>query len=257
MTSKEIDIFVSSNTSQGALNVSPDGSQFTVNFSNPIKVTGTGCMFSIKKSTVWFVTPNIINGVNSKLYFNYAATDYIIDLDTGLYDYSGLRNAIAVALGNIPLATDLFVLTSDEATQKTGFIFTGTVIIDFTQTDTFRDVLGWNSVTVSGIAGQTKYANNIANFNTIDSFQVHSDIVSGGLSNNGFYSNIVHIINIPLGTNVGSQIVDTPFNPTKIDCSTLDNKTLTAVKFWITDQNNVSINTRGEIWSALFTLSWK
>lgn len=256
MIKREVDILGTSNTNQGAVNVSTDGSQFTMRFSKPLYINGEDCTVSVKRSTIWYVTPNITNGTNSKLYFNYSTTDYEIDLDTGLYDFSGLRNAIAVGLGNLGLATDLFTLVSDDATQKTGFTFTATVVIDFTQTDTFRDILGWDSGTVSGLSGQTKYADNVAAFNVIDSFQIHADLVQDGLNINGQYSQTIATVNIPLGTSVGSQIIDTPFNPTKIDCSFLDKKKINSIKFWLTDQNGNAVNTRGEIWSSLISLTW-
>jgi hypothetical protein len=256
MQNNELDIFASSSTTGGAYGISSDGSSFSIRLDNPLKLKGKRCNVSVKESTIWYNTPNITNGTNSKIYFNWSSTDYVVNVATGLYDFTNLKNSIAVALGNLGVATDLFVLVSDTATQKTGFTFSDTVVIDFTQSDTMRGILGWDSGTVNGSSGQTLYADNVAAFNVLNNYQIHSDIVSDGLAINGKYSSVIAIVNIPKGTNVGSQIVAAPFNPTKVDSENLIYSTKSTIKFWLTDQDGTNIQTLGETWSVLVGIEW-
>ena len=72
MVPEEISMIVSSDPSQGATNKSTDGSYFEVQLQDGIMIPSDALNInvSVEESTVWWVVPNIITGVNDKMYLN-------------------------------------------------------------------------------------------------------------------------------------------------------------------------------------------
>lgn len=69
---EEISMIVSSDPSQGASNVSPDGAYFEVQLEDGIMIPSDALNvnISVEESTLWWVVPNIITGVNDKMYIS-------------------------------------------------------------------------------------------------------------------------------------------------------------------------------------------
>jgi hypothetical protein len=69
---EEISMIVSSDPSQGASNVSADGSYFEVQLQDGLKIPkdALNVNVSVEESSIWWVIPNIITGTNDKMYFN-------------------------------------------------------------------------------------------------------------------------------------------------------------------------------------------
>ena len=69
---EEMSLIVGSDPSQGAANISPDGSYFEVQLQDGLMLPSDALNMnvSIEESTIWWVIPNIITGVNDKMYLN-------------------------------------------------------------------------------------------------------------------------------------------------------------------------------------------
>lgn len=263
---KEVSFIVSSDPINGAQNISADGSQFDVYFPTPLIIPqkAENLQVTVESGDIWWAVPNIIENVNDTIYISYddggGAVDYNVTVAQGLYDLTGLNSAIQRELENIgaPISPfPLISLSADNSTQKV-FItrFYTQSVIDFTQADTFRDILGFDSQIIASnpTAPLNTLADNVANFNTVNFFLVHSDIVSKGLRLNGNFNQIIAKILINVAP--GSQITYTPNNPTKIEASNLKGTSRNNFRFWLTDDQNRAINTNGEYWSMTLTVKY-
>lgn len=264
---QEISMLLTSDPAQGASNVSTDGSQFTVQLEEAIDIPrdAMNVTVSVEESTIWWVIPNIITGQNDKLYITAPDTSdvttvYVITIPQGLYDLSGLNQAILRELENAGAKTSpepVINLSADENTQKVEIRFEYAVVeIDFTQSDTFRDILGFNSQVLGPYIGApvTVLANNVAAFNTVNSFLIHSDIINSGLRFNNTYNQTLSQVLIDVTP--GSQIVSKPFNPAKVNGSELAGAKRTNLTLWLTDEKNRAVNTNGEVWTARIVIRY-
>jgi hypothetical protein len=155
---QEISMLVSSNPINGARNISSDGSYFEIQLQDGLKIprNAINVNISVEEASIWWVVPNIITGENDKLYItgpdnNNNQQNFILTIPQGLYDLTGLNNAIVRELENNNAKTDsvigpLIQLVADQATQKVilrvNYVNTS---VDFTQTKTCREILGFNS----------------------------------------------------------------------------------------------------------------
>ena len=265
---KEISLIVSSDPSQGASNVSTDGSSFQINLEGGnliVPKDAKSCEVRVEQSTIWWSIPNIITGVNDKFYITApdtsdVSTSYTIIIPQGLYDLPMLNLTIQRELQNQQAKISpkpVISLVADDATQKVGILRNYTDIsIDFTQPDTFREILGFNSQTISANASAplTTIADNTASFNTLNYFLIGSDIVSKGIRFNSEYNQTIAQILVDVAP--GSQIVYQPFNPARCDASNLIGSKRTSLRFFLTDDKNRRVNTAGEYWSARIVISY-
>ena len=128
MVAEEISMIVSSDPSQGATNISPDGSYFEIQLQDGLMLPkyALNINVAIEESTVWWVVPNIITGENDKMYLTGTTStgvtqNFDITIPNGLYDLSGLNNAINREFELAGARNDpdpLITLNADEATQK-------------------------------------------------------------------------------------------------------------------------------------------
>lgn len=260
MSTHEIPLIVTSSIEAGAINKSADGSQFEILLEDPISIPGnaTSCTVEVQESSIWWVIPNVITGVNDSFRIN-DGTNPVVTLivPQGLYDLSGLAAAMENTVINAGLIAGTFTFLSDDATQKvvTRFNVTG-ASFDYTIAQTFRVILGYNSIVVgpSTFAGESFTAANVAAFNQIDFFLIHSDLVPRGIRTNNIYSQVIdqHLIRVP----PGSQSIDQPRWPSKVPAWDLIGGLRKRIKFWLTDQNNVAVNTSGEDWTSRLVIKY-
>ena len=261
MIPEEISMIVSSDPTAGAINRSTDGSYFEVQLQDGLQLPSEALniYIVIEEATVWWVVPNIITGENDTMYItgpNVAdvTTAYTVVIPQGLYDLSGINQAILRELENQGAKIDpdpLITLTSDEPTQKVEIRFNYAVCeVDFTQTNTPRNILGWNSQVLGPYAGApiNILADNIASFNQVNYFLIHSDLTNKGIRFNNNYNQTVSQILIDVSP--GSQIVSKPFNPAKISAPELAGAKRTNLRIWLTDDQNRKVNTNGEYFTA-------
>jgi len=261
MVPREINFVASSDPAAGAINRSADGSAFEVQLQDAIKVPreAVNVTLAVENASIWWTIPNIITGVNDKMHVvvpNVAdvLTPYTITIDQGLYDLTGLSQAIQRELQNAGAKIDpapSISLSPDSATQKVELIlqYLGSEV-DFTQPQTFRVILGFDSQVIGPTvtAPLTILADNVASFNAVNFFLIHSDLVSRGIRFNNTYNRTISqvLIDVP----PGSQIVASPFNPAKSDASDLAGSIRTNIRFYLTDDRNNAVNTSGEYWSC-------
>jgi hypothetical protein len=264
---EEISMIVSSDPSAGAINRSSDGSYFEVQLQDGLKIPtdALNVNVSVEEATVWWVVPNIITGENNRMYISGpntadVLTTFSITIPQGLYDLSGLNQAVLRELENIGAKINpdpLINMTPDDATQKVEIRFNyNTVSIDFTQVDTPRDILGFNAQTYGPfpIVPTSVLAPNIAQFNQVNYFLIHSDLVNKGIRFNNNYNQTIAQVLIDVAP--GSQIVSKPFNPAKINASELTGATRTYLRFWLTDDEDRRVNTNGEYWTARIVIHY-
>jgi hypothetical protein len=203
---------------------------------------------SVPTSSIWWVIPNINNGVNNAVYVNYLATDYVLNIPQGLYDLNGCDEAILreLSAAGLPISPPLFQLQADTNTQRVliKFNYAG-VTLDFTQPDTPRLIWGFNSVLVGpSLLGQTVTAPNQAAFNQINYFLIHSDLADQGVRFNGSFNQSIGIAQIVVAP--GSLNVYEPQHPATFSQNPFKKKRM---RFWLTDDQNRRVNTNGEFYS--------
>tara|TARA_R110000803_G_scaffold5757_1_gene18995 strand:+ start:1972 stop:2808 length:837 start_codon:yes stop_codon:yes gene_type:complete len=257
----QISLIVNSNPADGAKNLSADGSTFQVSYEDgglQIPADALNATISVQTANIWFSTPNIFTGINDKMYVtgdntSGALTNFVLTIPRGLYDLPLLNNAILLQLENQQAKTNpspLISISADEATAKVNLRFNyANVQVDFRPTDTFREILGFNSGLLSvATAPQTIPAQNVAKFNTINSYLIHSDLVNNGIRYNNIYNQTIGEVLIDVAPQ--EQINSQPFNPATSDASDLRGVKRNNVSFWLTDENNKLIDTNTEYWGA-------
>ena len=271
-------MIVNSNPADGAANLSSDGSLFQVNLEDggiQIPKDALNVAVSVESASIWFSTPNILNvdsldGLlkkNNKFYItgpntSGASTSFVITLPEGLYDLGLLNDTIKrlLIVENAAVSAGTLVVFSADA--ATGRIFTtfnyAATTIDFTQTDTFEEILGYNAALITPPASYTAPKNvdatNVARFNTLNSYLIHSDIVSNGIRFNNTY--VQAIAEILIDVSPFEQINSQPFNPAKSEANELRGSHRNNITFWLTDQDNRRINTNGEYWSLRMVIRY-
>lgn len=259
MTIHEIPLIVSSDEAVGAINKSADGSQFEVQLDDPISIPASAqnCVLEIQESSIWWVIPNIITGINDQFRMDDGVNGFVqVTIPQGLYDLSGLQNSCETLVVNAGQNSGSFTFVSDEATQKV--IIRLNVInaaIDFTIVNSFRDIVGFNSQVITAtFASESFIADSVAAFNQIDFFLIHTDLVDKGIRFNNTYSQVASqvLIEVP----PGSQNLNSPRWPTKVPAWNLIGSIIKNFRMWLTDQANRPVNTSGENWSARIIIKY-
>ena len=261
MNKFEIPLLISSDENAGAFNKSSDGSTFDIILNPPIQIPNNAkeCIVSVQESTVWWTVPNILVGENDQ----FAINDGVIGLTTitipqGLYDLTSLNSKINELLVNEGFESNLITLIPDTATSKVVISANAAnVTIDNTIANCVStSLMGFNSSVLGPTFNDLTFftSDNIANFNTIDSFTIISDICDSGIRLNNKFSNIISTVLIDVRP--GSQIVSRPFLPPKVGCNKLIGGYKTRLNFRLADQNGNAVNTNGENWTARLNLTY-
>ena len=109
MSKGELNIIVSSDPTQGAFNVSPDGSYFEIKLEDggiQIPKDATQCYLSCEEATVWWTVPNVITGVNDHVYIRGpSAVEIVTDINLGIPNSVSSASAGTLTIvGTMPLA---------------------------------------------------------------------------------------------------------------------------------------------------------
>lgn len=255
-------LLLSSDTTNNDVSVSDNGSVFQVFLDSELKLPETAMVATVKvdSATIWYNTPNITAGVNDKMYIDDNGTPYVVTIPTGLYGITELNDEIDRQVVNLGGPSGLINLTGNNSTQKTVIQFSviGTQI-DFTQAQTFREILGFDSrlspLAPSTVVNETDTGDNVAAFNQVEYYLIHSDIVSNGFTLNNYSSDI--IAQVLIDTTPGKQIVYNPQNPDVITSNELIKVPRRSLTFRLTDQLNRAVNTLGEIWSVKLIINYE
>ncbi len=251
-------IFDSSNESNSTVTTS-DGSGFNVSLQVPLIIPDSAVYvyLTCDRASVWNNIYNVTTA-NNKLHVEYddgfIVVNHILAFEPGLYDLAHLQSALERLLNENSLPGDLFRFSPCTASEKVviEFDYTG-IQIDFTQTDTFRILLGFNSALVPTLPStsvhQYQYGDTQASFNNVNYFLIHTDLVSRGIRINSDYTQTVALINITEAP--GSQInfVAAHENP-RIPANELISSKRTNIELWLTDDSNQRVDTNGQPWSV-------
>tara|TARA_R110001599_G_scaffold73668_1_gene203651 strand:+ start:6994 stop:7848 length:855 start_codon:yes stop_codon:yes gene_type:complete len=266
MVPEEMSLLVSSDPSQGATNVSADGSSFEIQLEEPIEipVDAVNITTSVEEATVWWTVPNVIESKNDTFYVFGDRADggpaqlFTVKIETGLYDLTGLNNSLQSGLEKVGAKVldgtapkPLIQLAPDDATQKVLIRFNYTnVYVDFQPTDSLREILGFNATQVGpfSTAPLNELAPNVASFNTVNYFLIASDLVQRGIRFNNRFNQIVS--QVLINVSPGSQIISTPFNPAKVPSNELAGSKRTVLRFRLTDDKLRPVNTNKEYFTA-------
>jgi hypothetical protein len=269
MIKREFDIDVSSNPANGSQNLSSDGSSFEVNYEGSpplaLPLTAKNISVSVKNAEIWWTVPNVISGQNDAFRLTdtgagsgTAFGPTTINIPQGLYDLSGLAQTIERELVSAGAASGTISFSADNATQKVEITanFVG-ITIDFTVTNSVRDILGFNSQVLgpTAVAPTIWLADNVAAFNVVNYFLIHGDVCDKGIPINSSYTNI--LAKVVIDVSPGSQIIHRPFRPSRCGASKLKGTTQTNFRYWLTDDQNRAVNTNNEYWSATLSVKYE
>ncbi len=254
--------YIFNSNSSGVENKNFNGSSFEVILEQAIIIPNTAfyATLSVESATIWYVFYNIDEDNLLKVTYNDGSVEEeTIEIDPGLYDLDHLNAEIQRKLSLTAIPSDLFQLVPSTADQKTviQFNYVG-ARIDFTIDNSIREILGFNSTLVplleTTAADQYEKSPNIATFNTLDYVLLHSDLVSMGIRINNKYDQTIN--QILIDNPPGSQIVSENRVVSEIPCNELIGQKRKRVRFWLTDQNGDSLDTRGESFSCRLTIHY-
>lgn len=241
-----------------------DGSQFTVNLETPMVIPHNAayCYVTVYDATVWNTVYNIEEGVNDTFYVDYddgvPVSETLIILP-GLYDVDHLNSALNRELtNNANLPSDLFIIVPDTASSRSVIQFNYPLTqIDFTQTDTLRLMLGFDSrlvplVVTTGV--QYEISDNIAQFNNLEYFTIGSDLVHKGIRINDKYNQT--LVRVPVLASPGSQVNYQAQNPPRIPANELIGAKKKTFTVWLTNDRLERVNTSGESFSISLSVHY-
>jgi hypothetical protein len=253
-----VSYFFSSDPDSGAQNVSADGSAFSVYLDRPLGLptNAVGATLGVISATIWNNTFNISADIGNNVFQYYEnALLYNHVIPDGQYTVTTLLNFFQLSLTADGFPADSISIAGDSSTQKV--IVTAKTLFQLDMTVDLRFILGFNSQLVPAVPNFTNdttvYADNVAEFNRVDLYQIKSDIVSGGIPVNNQNNNI--IASVPITARSGSQIVYQPFNLTEVNASELIGYKKNTFRVELLDQLGRPTPTNGEIYT--FVLRFK
>lgn len=248
---EEINIECSSNPEAGAKSVSPDGSFFEIHLSEPIHIPreARNCKVIVESAYIWWTILNFTED-NNVFHIKYNDDEYEeYKIDPGLYDGKTLQTVLSQMWMN-EHGTDIpFKLEQNRSTQKIVLQFAGAendvILFDFTQNDTPREILGFNSaiVEVNDTDHQFVNGDTIAMFNTVNKFHICGDLCQGMRVNNT-YRNL--LLSVPILARPGSQIVYEPYRPPRHNANELIGNIRNTLRFWLTNELGERVNTNSD-----------
>ena len=153
---KQSTFLFSSDPVNGALNVRSFGSTFDVNFNTPFELPEetVACTIEVSQSTIPWIIPNISENLgNNHFYVTYNTINYDFTIADGLYGLSDLSAAISREFSNATPQRPPTAITwiGDSSTQKVVMSFSEDINVNFTFTNTMRELLGFDSRIVFGL----------------------------------------------------------------------------------------------------------
>ena len=256
---KQLSYFFNSATESGAVKVGTLGNSFSISLDTPILVPHSAkyATLHVPTAAVWNNSPNISEIIgNNKLYFSHQGTGYVIDIADGLYSVSNMDTLFNSFFVNNALPEDLFSISSNDSTQKILINFNyDDIIFDFTQADSCRDVLGFDSETFGPFASPSvQAATNVASFNRVVSYFIRTTLLSAGIPQNKTSSGIIS--DIPIHAAVGSLINHEPYHPIKSNVNELIGNPKQTFTFTLLDQLQRDVSTMGEEFSLSVVINY-
>ena len=253
-------------------NLSPDGSSFLVKLEVPIRVPrrAKSCWIEVISAEVPNTVPNVYTGSNDTMVLTLTidATTYVepIVFPQGTYDLDTINDEINRQLRQIQQRIDpgakyenMIQITANEATQYAILEFDTTttpgVTLTFDVPNSIGSLLGLSGT--YSVPAQTKVeysATEYARINSTEFFLVHCDLVQRGIRFNNDFSQIVAQVLIDVSP--GSMIMHRPYNIPKIPANKLIGANESVIRVWLTNQDNVLVNTSGEFYTVALNINY-
>ena len=250
LVKKNLVIIFSSDPLTGAQNISEDNSSFSVTLNSPLKIPSSAvdCSLAVINASVWNDAANISPFYDNNVFsITSGGVNHLIAFDEGLYSLDNLQSALSQKLVNLGLASNLVVLSADNATSKVVItLLTIGTIVRFDNVASIGSILGFTTSHTSTVANQSFYGDVSAEFNRVNSFLITSDIISNGIPINSSARGI--IATIPINAPAGHQCNYDPTNPVFADASELVGFSKQNLNFQLRDQSLRLVSTN-EIYS--------
>jgi hypothetical protein len=239
-----------------------DGTQFSVRPNHPFTMPANAfdCTAEVVSASMWNSVPNVSVGLaNNKFYVYYGGALYTVEIPDGLYSVSSLNATVSKSLVNQGLPADVVAITGNQSTQSIvlSFNYVGSYA-DFTQTNACRVLLGFDArlapLIPTTIVGQSEDGDEVAEFNNIERFLLKTDLVNGNIPTN--QNSDQTVASVPIQSKTGDQVVYSPINPIRVDCSNLRGIGRDVATFRITDEKGEPAITN-EAWSMLMVFRYK
>jgi hypothetical protein len=221
---------------------------YTQTFLTPILLDSLEYEIAVISLETFYSFPNITENVNNVFAYkdDPAAESKIVLFPTGSYEISNLAHELKRQVGD-----DVYTSMSLEkniSTLKTVFKLKPNYRIDFTQPNSIRSILGFDSRIVGGTNDKYYSGDHVVNILTVNTVLVNCDLINNSY-NNGVLAPIIYSFfpNVAPGFKIVRNVenpVYLPVNKTQINNITV----------WLTDQNNNPLNFRGETITIRFHL---
>ena len=259
---KTLSMYFSSDTKTGASNIQQNGSVFSITLNSPLVIPrgALDVSLAVVSASIPYVNPNI-----SPLLFNNEfkftttqapAGSHTITMPKGLYSLEGLNSFLSNAFVNLGYPSNLFVLSGDNATQKTiiTYLLAGDNI-DFTIPNSVRSILGFDAlVYTSPVPNYNQYSPNSASFNTDTEYVLSSTLVQTGIPINNQSYNIIGTV--PITAPPGSIIVYQPSQLVWVDVMELCGNPKQNFLFRLTNQNLTPVDTLGDTYQLTIIIQY-
>ena len=254
-------IFFSTTNTDSNVRVSDSGSKITVNLDNPIGFPSSAvyATMEVNNAAVWWTSPNIGERYknNKFVYLIDGVEQPVITIPDGLYSLESLNLYLSREFVNRGLDPSLLSLDGDNSDSRVWLTLgVDNVQVNFDVENSVGSIIGFTGLQPPGleVAGRFVEAQEQAKFNSINSYTIKSDLLSGGIPVNNSGLNI--LANIPIIAKIGSQINYAPTNPIRVDASELRGKSKQAFYLQLCDQNGDGVSTAGEPWSCLIVMRY-
>lgn len=254
-------VFFSTTFVDQNVRVSENGSKITVNLDNPIGFPSSAlyATLEVSQASVWWSSPNIgeLYNNNKFLYLINGVEQPEIVIPDGLYSLASLNSYLSREFVNRGQDGNLISFVGDDSTSKVVMtIGVANVQANFDSEGSVGAIMGFTGLVPPTLepAGTSVESQSQATFNSINSYAIKSDLLSGGIPVNNSGLNI--LANIPITAKIGSQINYAPTNPIRVDASELRGKSKQAFYLQLVDQDGNNVSTAGEPWSCLIVLRY-
>lgn len=248
---EEIAIYInSSQVQKNAL-----GNRIQLDISPPITIPQhSRATIALHSCNIPFTTPNVSQTLynNNTLVFSNDSgiTTNTISFSDGLYSVTSLNQALGDYFVNNVFASNLFVLTGDNATGDLLITYNSQTLIIYFNQSTIRTLLGFNS-TVNGpfgTLGTTIRSPNNPAFNTLQQYLVQCSVCDGAYLN-GKANNI--LAPVAITARAGFVIYNLPQN---LIFTKVPHRSISRISMAILDQNGNDVSFQGEDFQIVLLL---
>lgn len=250
-----IPLFISNRSDDGASNINVSRNEFNVNIDPPIVIPSQyRGSIRLLSSNIWYTIPNVHATLyqNNVLTLNNGGANIVINFPNGLYDVSGLNDYINDTLVNLGLPQNLVIFQGIPATGRLSVRIGNNTMRILWNLSNIATLLGWTQASTNtgpGIANQTYTSPNPAQFNSLESIQIHCSIASGSYLGSKGGSDVV--ASITPDVEPGSLI---QYRPIHLIETALNTRNINRIHFRLTDQLGGEVDLSSETYSMVFEI---